>query len=80
MPENREQVAERDRLLRPLICEVRPTCDAPGVLVHAYEDDGSRPLRSDGGVQGRLTLDQARGVVRSLLLMIHISEAEFHDV
>jgi hypothetical protein len=74
---DRKEVAELDKNLLPLVVSSRPTCDKVGIMLHLFLDDGSRPYRSDSGIQGYLNIDQAKDVVRTLNLMIRISEDEF---
>lgn len=74
---NRKEVAELDKNLLNMVVSTRPTCHKPGVLFHGFLDDGSRPYKSDSGVQGYLNIDQAKAVIKDLELMIRISEDEF---
>ncbi len=74
---DRKEVAELDEKLLNLVVSTRPTCHRPGVLFHSFLDDGSRPYRLDSGIQGYLNIDQAKGVIKDLELMIKISEDEF---
>jgi hypothetical protein len=76
---NRDEVAAQDRCLPELYVSSRPTCDEAGVLLAIWADDGSRPIAQKGQVEGRLNIEQAKGVAHDLQTMVHIAERERYE-
>lgn len=72
----RQLVAAEDTKLPELVIGTRPTCDKAGVFFEAWADNGSRPYDMKGRVTGRLNIEQARGIIQDLEMMIRIALAE----
>ena len=65
-----------DRKLLPIYVSTRPTYDEPGVLIEAMLDEGQRPIYTGQRIVGRLSVQQAEGIIHSLQLMVQIAKEE----